>query len=66
MFLRTFRGRRPPTESSIEKRQARTFGALESGGPRYSGQVTIEVGRSVSGSIFVKTRFLQIEGYGRQ
>jgi hypothetical protein len=33
---------------------------------RYSGQVTTEVGRSFSGSIFVKTRFLQIKGYGRQ
>jgi transposase InsO family protein len=53
-------------ESSIEKHQARSFGASESGQPRYSGQVTTEVGRSFSGSIFVKTRFFQIEGYGQQ
>jgi transposase InsO family protein len=29
-------------------------------------EATAEVGRTFSGSIFVKTRFLQIEGYGRQ
>jgi hypothetical protein len=34
--------------------------------PRDSRQVTAEVGRTFSDSIFVKTRFLQIEGYGRQ
>jgi hypothetical protein len=27
---------------------------------------TIEMGRTFPGSIFIKTRFLQIEGYGRQ
>jgi hypothetical protein len=50
----------------IEKHQAMTFGASESGQPRYSGQVTTEVGSSFSGSIFVKTQFLHIEAYGRQ
>jgi hypothetical protein len=29
-------------------------------------QVAVKVGRTFSGSVFVKTRFLQIEGYGRQ
>jgi hypothetical protein len=53
-------------KSSIEKHQARAFGASKSGQPRYSGQVATKVGRSFSGSIFVNTRFLQIEGYGRQ
>jgi hypothetical protein len=48
------------------KYQARTFGTLESGQSRHSGKITAEVGRSFSGCIFVKTRFLQVEGYGRQ
>jgi hypothetical protein len=43
-----------------------TFGASENGQSRHSGQITAEVGRSFSGYIFVKARFLQIEGYGRQ
>jgi hypothetical protein len=34
--------------------------------PRYNRQATAEVGRTFSGNIFIKTRFLQIEGYGRQ
>jgi hypothetical protein len=33
---------------------------------RVANPATVEVGRTFSGSIFVKTRFLQIEGYGRQ
>jgi hypothetical protein len=50
----------------LKKYQARASGASKSGQPRQSGQVATKVGRSFSGSIFVKARFLQIEGYGRQ
>jgi hypothetical protein len=32
----------------------------------HSRQTTAEVGRTFSGGIFVKARFLQVEGYGRQ
>jgi hypothetical protein len=42
----------------IEKHQAGTSGASESGQPRYSGQVATEVVRSFSGSILVKTWFI--------
>jgi hypothetical protein len=41
-----------------------TLGTSKSRQPRHSRQATVEVGRTFSGSIFVKTRFLQIEGYG--
>jgi hypothetical protein len=51
---------------NINKYQARALGTSESCQPRYSRQATVEVGRTFSGNIFVKTRFLQIEGYGRQ
>ena len=51
---------------NINKYQARTLGTSESCQPRYSRQATVKMGRTFSGSIFVKTRFLQIEGYGRQ
>ena len=50
----------------LKKYQARTLGTSESCQPRYSRQATVEVGRTFSGSIFVKTQFLQVEGYGRQ
>jgi hypothetical protein len=45
---------------------ARTLGASESCQPRNSGQVAVEMGWTFLSSIFVKTRFIQIEGYGRQ
>jgi hypothetical protein len=50
----------------LKKYQARALGTSESCQPRYSRQATVEVGRTFPGSIFVKTWFLQIEGYGRQ
>jgi hypothetical protein len=53
-------------KSSTEKYQARAFGASKSGLSGYSRQTTAEVGRTFSGSIFVKARFLQIKGYGWQ
>jgi ribonuclease HI len=42
------------------------FGASESSQSRHSRQIAAEVGRTFSGGIFIKARFLQIEGYGRQ
>jgi hypothetical protein len=56
----------PQQKSSVKKYQARALGTSESCQPRYSRQATVKMGRTFSGSIFVKTRFLQIEGYGRQ
>jgi hypothetical protein len=53
-------------KSSAKEHQARAFDTSESGQPRHSRQATAEVGRAFSGSIFVKTRFLQIEGHGWQ
>jgi hypothetical protein len=50
----------------IEKYQARAFGASESSQSRHSRQIAAKVGSTFSGGIFVKARFLQIEGYGRQ
>jgi hypothetical protein len=37
----------------------------ESSQSRHSRQIAAEVGRTYSGGIFVKARFLHIEGYGR-
>jgi hypothetical protein len=53
-------------KSSIEKYQARAFGASESGQSRHNRQIAAEVGRTFPGGIFIEARFLQIEGYVRQ
>jgi hypothetical protein len=53
-------------KSSIEKYQARAFGASENSQSRHSRKIAVEVGRTFSGGIFVEAWFLQIEGYGRQ
>ena len=60
------RGLVDEVDGLVRQLTVRDVAVRQGHGSRYSGEATTEMGRSFSGSIFVKTQFLKIEGYGRQ